>query len=38
MDDAAAFGGATLDGGALVQNWLDPTPNTRGRASISAIS
>jgi hypothetical protein len=24
MDDAAAFGGATLDGGALVQNWLDP--------------
>lgn len=25
MDDAAAFGGATLDGGALVQNWLDPT-------------
>jgi hypothetical protein len=24
MDDAAAFGGATLDGTALVQNWLDP--------------
>jgi len=24
MDDAAAFGGATMDGGALVQNWLDP--------------
>jgi hypothetical protein len=24
MDDAAAFGGATLEGGALVQNWLDP--------------
>jgi carboxypeptidase family protein len=24
MDDAASFGGATLGGGALVQNWLDP--------------
>jgi hypothetical protein len=24
MDDAASFGGATLNGGALVQNWLDP--------------
>ena len=24
MDDAASFGGATLDGGALAQNWLDP--------------
>jgi len=24
MDDGAAFQGATLDGGALVQNWLDP--------------
>jgi hypothetical protein len=24
MDDAAAFGGATLDGGALVQDWRDP--------------
>jgi hypothetical protein len=24
MDDAASFGGATLDGGALVQNWRDP--------------
>jgi hypothetical protein len=24
MDNAAAFGGATLDGSALVQNWLDP--------------
>jgi len=24
MDNAAAFGGATLDGGALMQNWLDP--------------
>ena len=24
MDNAAAFGGATLDGGALVQNWRDP--------------
>jgi trimeric autotransporter adhesin len=24
MDNAAAFGGATLEGGALMQNWLDP--------------
>jgi hypothetical protein len=24
MDDAASFGGATLNGGALVQNWRDP--------------
>jgi hypothetical protein len=24
MDDAASFAGATLGGGALVQNWLDP--------------
>jgi hypothetical protein len=24
MDNAAAFGGATLDGSALVQNWRDP--------------
>ena len=24
MDDAASFGGATLGGGALVQNWRDP--------------
>jgi hypothetical protein len=24
MDDAASFGGATLEGGALVQNWRDP--------------
>jgi hypothetical protein len=24
MDNAASFGGATLDGGALVQNWRDP--------------
>ena len=24
MDDAASFGGATLSGGALVQNWRDP--------------
>ena len=24
MDNSAAFGGATLDGGALVQNWRDP--------------
>ena len=24
MDDAASFGGATLDGGALVQDWRDP--------------
>lgn len=24
MDNAAAFGGATLDAGALLQNWLDP--------------
>ena len=24
MDNAAAFGGASLDGAALVQNWLDP--------------
>jgi hypothetical protein len=24
MDNAAAFGGATLDGGAVVQNWRDP--------------
>jgi hypothetical protein len=24
MDDAASFGGATLNGGALAQNWLDP--------------
>jgi hypothetical protein len=24
MDNAAAFGGATLEGGALIQNWLDP--------------
>ncbi|HTM03356.1 MAG TPA: hypothetical protein VL173_07640, partial [Vicinamibacterales bacterium] len=24
MDNAAAFGGATLDGAVLMQNWLDP--------------
>jgi len=24
MDNAAGFGGATLDGSALMQNWLDP--------------
>ena len=24
MDDAASFAGATLDGGALAQNWRDP--------------
>jgi len=24
MDNAAAFGGATLEGSALMQNWLDP--------------
>jgi hypothetical protein len=24
LDDAAAFGGASLEGAALVQNWLDP--------------